>query len=486
LALNKSAIIKISGFLAVVIGLAMLLSFFMAFRFGEEEAAHGFGVSSAAAICIGMSFLWFTRGKKADFRIRDGLLVVFFGWLIASLTGTFPYMISGVLPSFPDAFFESVSGFTTTGATVFHDIEALPQSILFWRSFCQWMGGMGILVFVISVLPALGINGHNILRAETPGLSLQKLDAKHQDSARKLYAAYIVLTLIQILLLYGGKLSLFDAAILSFGSIASSGLTNYNNGLLHFDDPYIEAVIAFFMILSCVNFSLYYYAIKRDFAKIRKNTELKAFLLIMAVSAILISLNLRLTETYETPQALRFGVFQTISFMTTTGNASADFMAWPSFSKTLLTILTFIGGSSASTGGAVKVIRVVILTKLIWRSFSMRIHPNAVISIKLEGKTLESSVVNAIVAFFFTYIAVFIFGAFMISLDVDDLRTAFLASSSMLCNTGASFGEMGIFGNYEHFAAPTKMFMSLLMLAGRLEIYTVLLLGSKTFWNPNK
>ena len=486
MALNKAAIIKIAGFLAVVIGLAMLPSFFMAFQLQEDAATHGFAVSAAVAISIGLCFLWFTRGKKATLRIRDGMLVVFLGWLIASLTGTFPYLISGVLPSFPDAFFESVSGFTTTGATVFHDIEVLPRSIIFWRSFCQWLGGMGILVFVISVLPALGINGYNILRAETPGLSLQKLDARHQDSARKLYLVYVILTLVQILLLYGGKLPLFDAVIFSFGSIASSGLTGYNNGLLHFDSAYVEAVIAVFMILSCVNFSLYYCAIRRDFQKIWKNTELKAFLLIMAVAAILISLNLRLTNTYETPQALRYGVFQTISFMTTTGNASADFIAWPSFSKTLLTILTFIGGSSASTGGAIKVIRIVVLSKLIWRSFSMRIHPNAVIGVKLQGKTLDTSTVNAIVAFFFTYMAVFLFGAFVISFDVDDMRTAFLASSAMLCNTGASFGQMGIFGNYEYFAAPTKLFMSLLMLAGRLEIYTVLLLGSRTFWNPNK
>ncbi|MDD2294746.1 MAG: potassium transporter TrkG [Eubacteriales bacterium] len=486
MALNKAAIIRIAGFLAVVIGLAMLPSFFMAFRLKEEAAAHGFGVSAAVVISIGMSALWFTRSRKTILRIRDGMLVVFVGWLIASLTGTFPYMISGVLPSFPDAFFESVSGFTTTGATVFHDIEALPRSIIFWRSFCQWLGGMGILVFVISVLPALGINGYNILRAETPGLSLQKLDARHQDSARKLYLVYIVLTLVQILLLFGGKMPLFDAIIFSFGSIASSGLTGYNNGLMHFDSAYAEAVIAVFMILSCVNFSLYYCVLKRDFLKIRKNTELKAFLLIMAVAAILVSLNLRLTDTYETPQALRYGVFQTISFMTTTGNASADFISWPSFSKTLLMILTFIGGSSASTGGALKVIRIVILSKLIWRSFSMRIHPNAVISIKLQGKTLDTSTVNAIVAFFFTYMAVFLFGAFVISLDVEDMRTAFLASSAMLSNTGASFGQMGIFANYEYFAAPTKLFMSLLMLTGRLEIYTVLLLGSKTFWNPNK
>lgn len=486
MALNKAAIIKIAGFLAVVIGLAMMPSFIMAFRFHEQEAAHGFGVSAAMAIGIGMTSLWFTRGKSSALKIRDGMLAVFLGWLIASLTGTFPYMISGALPYFPDAFFESVSGFTTTGATVIGDIEALPRSIVFWRSFCQWLGGMGILVFVISILPALGINGYNILRAETPGLVLEKLDGRHQDSARKLYLVYIGLTLTQILLLYAGDLTLFDSVIFSFGSIASSGFTGYNNGLLHFGSAYLEAVIALFMILSCVNFSLFYYALKKDFLKIWKNTELKAYLAIMAVAAAVVSLDLRLTDTYDTAQSLRYGVFQTISFMTTTGNASADFVAWPSFSKTLLMILSFIGGSSASTGGAIKVIRIVVLSKLIWRSFSMRIHSNAVIGVKIQGKPLDSTTANAIVAFFFTYMAVFLFGAFIISLDVEDLSTAFLASSALLNNTGASFGQMGIFANYEQFAGPTKIFMSVLMLTGRLEIYTVLLLGSRTFWNPNK
>jgi trk system potassium uptake protein TrkH len=255
---------------------------------------------------------------------------------------------------------------------------------------------------------------------------------------------------------------------------------------MHFDSQYIEFIIAVFMIFSCINFSVYYLAFKRDFKKLIHNTEFKAFLGIMAVSAVLVVLNLRLTNTYNTEDSLRYGIFQTISFMTTTGNASTDFMQWPTFSKTLLTILTFIGGSATSTGGAIKVIRIVILAKLIWRSFSVRIHPAAVIGIKLDGKPLVSRTTNAIVAFFFVYMVVFFAGAFIISFATEDLQTAFLASSSMLCNTGASFGAMGIFGNYAAFSGPIKLFMSFLMLTGRLEVYTVLLLFTKIFWNPHK
>ena len=486
MALNRHAITKIMGYILSIIGLSMLAPFLLSVQLGEEEATRGFGVTAAFIIGIGLVLAWFTREKSKHLSLRDGILVVFLGWFVAAFAGCFPYLISGTLQSFPDAFFESMSGFTTTGATVFTDIEALPRSIVFWRSFCQWLGGMGILVFIISVLPALGINGYNILNAETPGLGVQKLDSRHNDTARKLYLAYITLTLMQIILLSRGGMSFFDSMIFSFGSIASSGLTNYNDGLMHFNSPYIESVIAVFMIFSCINFSVYYFIFKRDFRKLLHNTEFKVFLGIMGISAILVVLDLRLTNTYDTEGALRYGIFQTISFMTTTGNASADFMQWPEFSKTLLTILTFIGGSSASTGGAIKVIRIVILSKLIWRSFSVRIHPNAVIGIRIDGKPLVSSITNAIVAFFFVYMVVFFAGAFIISFATEDLQTAFLASSSILSNTGASFGAMGIFGNYAAFSGPIKLFMSFLMLTGRLEIYTVLLLFTKTFWNPHK
>ncbi|NCB41845.1 MAG: TrkH family potassium uptake protein [Clostridia bacterium] len=486
MSLNKNAIIKIIGYILGAIGLSMLAPFFLSVYLEEEVVAHAFGVTAAFAIGTGIVLGWFTKSTSSHLSLRDGIFVVFFGWLTAALMGSLPYLISGTLQTFPDAFFESMSGFTTTGATIFRDIEALPKGIIFWRSFCQWLGGMGILVFVVSILPALGINGHNILSAETPGLGIQKLDSKHNDSARKLYLAYIAFTLLQVLLLKQGGMNYFDSMIFSFGSISSSGLTNYNNGLMHFDSPYIEAVVAIFMILSCINFSVYYFIFKRDLKRLIHNTEFKVFLGIMSVAAFLIVLDLRLTNTYNMDDSLRYGVFQTISFMTTTGNASTDFMAWPEFSQMLLTMLTFIGGSSASTGGGIKVIRIVILSKLIWRSFSVRIHPNAVIGIKLDHKPLASSTTNAIVAFFFVYMVVFFLGGFVISFATEDLQTAFLASSSMLCNTGASFGSMGIFGHYESFPSLIKLFMSFLMLAGRLEIYTVLLLFSKTFWNPYK
>ncbi len=486
MSLNKSTVLKILGYLLGIAGIAMLPSFFVSLYLGEKGSALGFGLTAASMICLSASLLWFLKGVIPEPRLREGMFIVFLGWFFASFAGAFPYLISGTLQSFPDAFFESVSGFTTTGATVFSDIEALPRGILLWRSMCQWLGGMGILVFVISILPSLGINGHNILNAESPGPGFQNPETGFKGSAKKLYLVYVAMTVIEIILLLLGGMNLFDSVIFCFGSISSSGLTSYNDGIMHFDSIYIEAVIAVFMLLSCVNFSLYYYIVKRKFEKFWNNTEFRVFIGIMAVSAVMVCLNLRWSGTYNTADSIRYGVFQTVSFMTTTGNASTDFMHWPGFSQMLLTTLTFIGGSSSSTGGAIKVIRVIILGKLVWRSLSMRVHPNAVIGIKLEGKPLPSNTVNAAVAFFLTYIAVFLAGAFVISFGTEDFQTAFVASSALLSNTGTGFGTMGIFGNYSAFAGPMKLFMSFMMLAGRLEIYTVLLIGSRVFWNPHK
>lgn len=486
MSLNFKTIIKIIGTLLGIVSFSMLPSLFLSLYLKETSAAFAFGVTASVTMGVSALFIWRTKGAVAEPRLRDGMLIVCLGWFLASVAGAFPYMLSQTIPSFPDALFESVSGFTTTGATVFSDIEALPRGIIFWRSLCQWLGGMGILVFVISILPSLGINGHNILNAETPGIGFHSPGADLKRSAQKLYLVYVSMTALQVLLLCLGGISFFDSMVLSLGSISSSGLTNYNNGLLHFNSLYIESVIAVFMLLSCVNFSLYYYALQRRFKKFWQNTEFKAFIGIAVVCSVFVSLNLNMTHTYPLRESFRYGIFQTISFLTTTGSASADFLSWPTFSKTLLTTLTFIGGSSSSTGGAIKVIRIVILSKLVWRSFTTRIHPNAVVGIKLEGKPIPSNTVNAAMAFFLTYFVVFLTGAFVISFDTNDFQTALLASSSLLGTTGASFGEMGIFGNYSIFSSPTKLFMCLLMLAGRLEIYAVLLLGSRTFWNPNR
>lgn len=277
MALDRRGIVKTLGYLTLLLGCAMLPPFLSAWYLKEQAVLEGFTMSVLTTFSAGAALLWAARNHVPNLRVRDGMIVVAFGWLIASAVGALPYVTTGVLSSFPDAWFESVSGFTTTGATVFSDVESLPQSLLMWRSLCQWLGGMGILVFVLSILPAAGSSGHSLLFAETSGLSVQKLDTRHRGSAQKMYLIYTSLALAQIGLLYAGGLPLSDSAALSLGSIASSGLNVHNDGLMHYNSAYVEAILACFMMLSCVNFTLYYRAVRGEFQKIKNNTELRVF-----------------------------------------------------------------------------------------------------------------------------------------------------------------------------------------------------------------
>ncbi|MFA7503015.1 MAG: TrkH family potassium uptake protein [Anaerovoracaceae bacterium] len=486
MALDRRGIVKTLGYLTLLLGCAMLPPFLSAWYLKEQAVLEGFTMSVLTTFSAGAALLWASRNHVPNLRVRDGIIVVAFGWLIASAVGALPYVTTGVLPSFPDAWFESVSGFTTTGATVFSDVESLPRSLLMWRSLCQWLGGMGILVFVLSILPAAGSSGHSLLFAETSGLSVQKLDTRHRGSAQKMYIIYTSLALAQIGLLYAGGLPLSDSAALSLGSIASSGLNVHNDGLMHYNSAYVETILACFMILSCVNFTLYYRAVRGEFQKIKNNTELRVFFGTLTACALLVSISLWRSGVYGAAASVRYGAFQTVSFMTTTGHVSTDLSAWPSFAKAILTLLSFVGGQAASTSGGIKIIRIIILLKLIRRSITMRIHPRAVLGIKLEGQALDSAAVNGVIAFFFTYLALFAAGAFLLSFDIDDMGQAFLSSAAMLGNTGTAIGAQRVVTNYAHCAAPSKLLMCVLMLAGRLEIYTVMLLGSKAFWTHSR
>ncbi|HHX93308.1 MAG TPA: TrkH family potassium uptake protein [Clostridiales bacterium] len=486
MALDRRGIVKTLGYLTLLAGGSMLPSLLTAWYFGELAAFDGFALSALISFSIGTALIWAARRHAPDLRVRDGMIVVAFGWLIVSAVGALPYTASGVLHSFIDAWFESVSGFTTTGATVFSDVETLPRSLLMWRSLSQWLGGMGILVFVLSILPSAGGSGHSLLFAETSGLNVQKLDTRHRGSAQKLYTIYASLALVQIGLLYAGGLPLSDSAALSLGSIASSGLLIHNDGLMHYNSAYVEAILACFMILSCINFTLYHRAVRGEFQKIKNNTELRAFLGLLVACSALVSVCLWNSGVYDAASSIRYGAFQTVSFMTTTGHTSTDLSEWPSFVKAVLTVLSFVGGQAASTSGGIKIVRIIILLKLIRRSFIMRIHPRAVVGVKLEGQALDSAAVNGVIAFFFTYLALFAAGAFLLSFDIDDMGRALLSSAAMLGNTGVAVGAQGAIADITRCSAPSRLLMCVLMLAGRLEIYTVMLLGRKTFWTHSR
>ena len=480
--LHPKSIARILGHLLTILGCAMALPLVMAAARGESEVLAAILLPESIALVAGLALSYAYRDASRQISQRDGMLAVLAGWVCASLLGALPYLLSGILTSPISALFESVSSFTTTGATVLRDLSVLPSSLLMWRSFSQWLGGLAILVLIRSLMPAAFSGSSSILQSGTPEINTDSLSFSPKSAARMLYFAYIGMTAAQAALLRLAGLSAFDSVLFSFSTAASGGLTGYSDGLLHVGTPAVEAILAVFMVLSCVNFTAYMHIFRRSSDKLRQSTELKAYFAFLAAGILLVSVNLWTSGTYaRMGQALRFGGFQAVSFMTTTGLASADYTVWPTFSKCLMSILSFIGGCTSSTGGALKVIRVVILAKMVWRSFTTRIHPSAVVTIKVNQKPLPSQIANSVVSYTLIFFAIFLTGAFLLSFDALDFETAFHTASAMLCNVGSTFGETGIFGCCDMFGGFSKLVMCFLMLAGRLEIYAVLLPFSRSF-----
>ena len=480
---NYKVIFRIIGMISVIIGVSMLLPLMVAFIYSEKQAGFAFLKSVLIALPAGLLLLFFCRTDSTTLRIRDGYIIAGMCWFIASAYGAFPYMFSGVIPTYLDAYFESVSGFTTTGASIIADFSVVPKSIQFWRSFSHWLGAMGILILAISLLPALGIGGMKIASAEAPGPTVEKMSTKIADSARRLYLLYISFTIIEILLLLIGGLNLFDAMIHTFGSIGTGGLSNYKNGISHFDSFYIEFIIILFSAIASINFVLYNQLLKGRIRDFIRDTELRVFLSILLISAILISLNLYFTGTYENiTTSARNALFQTTGFMSTSGYAIADYTLWPSFSQMILFCLMLTGGCSASTCGSIKVVRFIIIYKLIVRGIYKRLHPNAVVPIKIGGVAVSADTVSKVSSFTILYFTVLAVGSLVISWENTDMLTSISAAASTLSNTGLGMGLLGPNGNYGIFSLPTRLFMSLLMIAGRLELFTIIMLLSPTFW----
>lgn len=485
--LNFRIIANILGVILVVLGFSMVPSIFVSLLYGEGRIALAFLWVLAPVIAAGFLLHRYVKPTNPRLKVREGFVVVGASWILASLIGAVPYMVAGVFPDFIDAFFESTSSFTTTGSTIIQNVEALPRGLVFWRSFSQWLGGMGILVFAVSLLPALGISGQQIATAETPGPTLSKLKPKMADSAKLLYWIYGSLTLAAIVLLLAGGLNLFDACIVAFGSVASGGLINYSDGAAHFDSAYVEFVIALFTTLACVNFTLYYHLVKGQLHSFLRDRELHTFLTLLASGILLVTLDLWLTDTAGSlPSAFRQAFFHTTSFATTTGVFSVNYDAWPSFSKMILFLLMMIGACSASTGGGIKVIRVVVLVRLILRGFFIRLHPRAVVPIKVDNKVISSDNMAGIMSFLYLYLFIYIFSVFVLSFENMDMVTTFTATGAILNNIGAGFGLVGPTGTFAVFSPFSKLYLSFLMIAGRLELFTILLWFMPSFWNPDR
>lgn len=484
--LSWRAFFKVMGLAFLVIGFSMVPSLITAIIFNEESATSAFILTILCTTVVGLPLMHFGRDFEDDLRIRDGFLVVTLCWVIAGIAGAVPFMISGAIPNFFDAFFESCSGFSTTGCSILTDIESLPKSILFWRSFTHWIGGMGILIFAIALMPSLGISGQNVVASEAPGPTLDKVTAKISDTAKTLYGIYILFTIAQTILLMFGGMSLYDALIHTFGTVGTGGLSCYGDGIAHFDSVYLQMVITIFMIMSGTNFNLYYLSIKQKFNYFFYDTEFKFYIAIITVFTILIALNLHLSGIHEGSESFRYSLFQVSSVITTTGYATDDFNLWPTFSKMLLFILMFIGGCASSTSGGTKVIRILIVLKLIKRGIATRLHPNAVVNIRINDNTIPTDAVINAATHVFVYTVIVFVSTILISFDNFDLITNFSAVITCLGNVGPGFNLVGPMGNFAMFSDLSKFLLSALMLTGRLELFTLLIIFTPKFWHSNR
>lgn len=425
------------------------------------------------------------RPKQMALYARDGFAVVALAWVLMSAFGALPFVVSGYIPNFIDAFFETVSGFTTTGATILTEVEHLPQGILFWRSFTHWIGGMGVLVFVMAVLPMTDGHGMHLLRAEMPGPSVGKLVSRMSDTAKILYSIYLAMTLVEIVLLLLGGMPLFDACIHAFGSAGTGGFSSKNLSVGAYDSVYFDVVIGVFMLLFGVNFNLYYFLLIRRFRDVFRSEELWAYLAIVGAAVAAIAADI--CHLYgSVAESLRFSFFQVSSIITTTGYATADFNLWPTFSKGILVVLMFIGACAGSTGGGIKVARIVILAKTSWGDMRKMLHPNAVTTIRFEGKALTDKHIRSVHLFLTVYLLVFTTSFLLLCLEQFDLITTFTALTACINNIGPGLEMVGPTGNFSQFSCWSKLLLSFNMLVGRLEIFPMLLLFAPSIWERRR
>jgi len=433
---------------------------------------------------ISFIILFLLRNMRSDaMSTRDGFLFVTFSWILASLVGALPFYFSGAIPSFTDAYFETISGFTTTGASILTAIEPLPKSILFWRSLTHWLGGMGIVVLTVAILPLLGIGGLQLIRAEAPGPTVDKITPRIAETAKILWLIYCGFTILETVLLMFGGMDLFDALTHTFATLATGGFSTKNASVGHFNSGFIDAVITTFMVLAGVNFILHFRLVTGRINHLFRDTEFKAYIGIFLVATIVMTFNLYSAQIYDSiATSFRFASFQAATMITTTGFATANYEKWPFFSQIILFILMFVGGCSGSTGGGIKVIRIVTLLKQGLNEMKYLIHPRGIFTLRISGKTIKKDITYAISGFFFLYIVMLLLITAIIATSNNDLLTCFTTALATVGNIGPGFGKVGPAENYAFYPDYIKWVLNFAMLVGRLELYTVLILFTPGFW----
>jgi len=476
------------GLLIAIIGSTMLLPLFWSIYFQEPDAK-AFAISMAISIGSGLLLWRLTPLGAGERRLsrREAIALVAGGWITASLFGALPYILSGALPSFLDAYFEAMSGYTTTGATVFTSIEIQCQGILLWRSLTQWLGGMGIIMLFVALFPILGIGAAHLAEAEMPGGQQgERLTARMRDTAKALWLIYLGMTITEFILLLIAGMSAFDAITVTFSTTPTGGFAPTALSIGTYNSLLIEAIVIFFMIAAGVNFGLYYFLMwKRQPMRLLKNPEFKLYIALLIGACLFITLNLALTKDMDLSfgEALRYGSFQTVSIMTTTGFSTTDFNVWPEFAKSALLILMVIGASAGSTGGALKVIRLLVLAKYTYRRILLAFNPRAVIPLKVGGSIIPEGVTSRIIGLAILYFVILVAGFLIMSAlpDIDN-RTALSSVTATLGNVGPGLGDVGPAANYFFIPPVGKGVLIFCMLAGRLEFFTLLMLFTPAFW----
>lgn len=480
--MNIALVLNFIGVVLIFSSVFMLLPLLVSFLY-RGESLSALGTSFLLTFFSGLLFYFLTKSQeKIELKHRDGFAIVTLSWVIMSLFGSLPFIFSDSIPSFTDAYFETMSGFTTTGASILTNVEALPKGILFWRSLTHWIGGMGIIVLSIAILPILGTGGMQLFKAEVAEIGVEKLRPRIIDTAKSLWYIYLLFTITGIILLKMGGMDFFDAVCHSFGAVATGGFSVKNASIGHYQSTYIEMTVAVLMFIGGTNFSLHFYALKGHIPRYWKSSEFKFYCLIVFTSITLVTLNL-INSNYDSISAsLRYAIFQVASIVTATGYSTTNFEKWPLFSQMLLITLMFIGGMVGSTAGGIKQARILIMFKQAYREIYQLIHPHAFTALKLDGKSVNKETLGGIWGFIFLFLFVYVIAVLIMSFLGLDIVTSLSTVISAMSNVGPALGEAGPTDNYSTIPTAGKWVLIFCMLTGRLEIYTVIIFFVPHFW----
>ncbi|SMG26549.1 TrkH family potassium uptake protein [Dethiosulfovibrio salsuginis] len=476
-------VLRVLGLLVGIVSLSMIWPLYWSLSDGTADWG-AFVVSILAGLSIGAAM--FALGKGEDYQelgIREAFAVVSLSWVVASAVGALPFYLSQSVPTYTDGFFEAMSGFSTTGASILTDIESNPRGILFWRSLTHWLGGMGIIVLSLAILPFIGVGGMQLFKAEVPGPTPEKLTPRVQQTAVLLWAVYVLLSALEVGALALGGMNMFESLTHTFGTMATGGFSPLNGSIGQYDSAYFDWVITLFMFLAGANFALHYMVLRGKWGSWWNDEEFRFYLKVVLFSTFSVALSLYLSGQVSTfERSLRDGAFQVVSILTTTGYATADFDRWPFYGKMVLFLLMFLGGCAGSTGGGIKNVRIMVLIKRVGMEISHLLHPQQIIRLRLNGRVLKEDVLASVTAFFIIYVLLFAGFSLAMAATGLDLIEAFSSVAATLGNIGPGFGQIGPTGNYSAISITGKWILSLCMLLGRLEIFTVVMLFVPGTW----